>query len=201
MTAAAQLTRPVSAPITTAMADVQTPTAKAKPSWTAFPKGVVDGGEIVQLAIKPSIWRPVVESAPWIVTAVLLCVTLILLNVPFPGWSLALTTQTILFIGSLRLGMAIIGWVPTWYVLTNRRVICIHGIRSPGITSSPLLEVRNTYLRASSFEQLAGLGTIIFALNDSDRDPIVWSYIGNAEEVHARVRRAIENAIDQHGIS
>ena len=41
--------------------------AKAATHWTALPSGVVDGGEIVLLAIKPSMWRPLLDSAPWLI--------------------------------------------------------------------------------------------------------------------------------------
>ena len=44
-------------------------TASTAATWTTLPGGVVEGGEIVILAIKPSMWRWLIDSAPWIVTA------------------------------------------------------------------------------------------------------------------------------------
>lgn len=168
--------------------------------WAEVPGGVVDGGEIVILAIKPSMWRPVLESASWLVTSVLLSTVLIWLGKPIPGLSLTLTAQLVLLVGFARLGFAIVRWVPTWYLLTNRRIIDIQGVRNPQATSCLLTDIRNTYLRASTVERLLGLGSILFISNREGDRPRAWRSIGRADEVHARIRRAIEQAIDQHGV-
>ena len=167
--------------------------------WATLPGGVVDGGEIVLLAIKPSLWRPVFDSAPWLVTSALLAIALTWLGTPVPGLSLALTAQVVLLVGLGRLGVAVVRWVPTWYVLTNRRTLYIHGVRTPKVISCLLVKVRNTYLRRSVVERTAGLGSIIFVTDRSGESPQVWRSIPKPDEVHRRIRRAIEQAIDQFG--
>jgi len=158
------------------------------------------GGEIVFLAIRPSMWRLLYDSAPWLVTTALLAGTLTLLNTQIPGLSPIMTAQLILFVGVARLLVAIVRWLPTWYVLTNRRIIDMQGVREPRIWSCPLLDVRNTYVHVTAVERLAKLGTITFAVADPDEPPRHWQSVGQPDEVHAAIRRAIENAIDQHGL-
>ncbi len=167
--------------------------------WAALPRGVVDGGEIVILATKPSLWRPVFESAPWLVTSCLLAAVLTWLSAPIPALSLALTAQLVLLVGLFRLAVAVVRWVPTWYVLTNRRILNIHGVRAPVVMSCLLIDIRNTYLRTSPVERAASLGSIIFVTDQAAEPPQVWRSIGNPDEVHKRIRRAIEGAIDQFG--
>jgi hypothetical protein len=168
--------------------------------WSALPGGVVDGGEIVLLAIRPSMWRPLFEACPWLVTCCVLAVILTLLSLPAPGLSLLVTTQLILLAGLARFGVAVARWASMWYVLTNRRVLDVQGVRVPRIWSCLLVETRNTYLNASSAEKLTGLGTITFVTEHPDEPPRQWRSIDKPEEVHARIRRAIENALDQHGL-
>ena len=174
--------------------------AKVTSPWTTLPGGVIDGGEIVMLAIKPSLWRPVFDSAAWLVTSVLLAVTLLWTGKTIPGFSLATTAQLVLLVGIARLGWAAVHWVPTWHVLTNRRIIDVFGVRTPHIESCELLNIRNTYLNPSSTESLARLGTIIFVTDHADAPPRAWRTIAKPDLVHAKIRRAIESAIDNHGL-
>lgn len=187
-------------PMSATTSEAPSRASKVVARWTALPGEVVDGGEIVLLAIKPSMWRPVFDSAPWLVTCCVLAVVLMWLGRPLPGWSLATTAQVIMLIALARIGLAVVRWAPTWHVLTNRRIIDIHGVRRPKISSCPLLQIRNSYLRYPPAERATQLGTIIFVTDHVEKVPHVWQSIAKPDEVHAKIRRAIENAIDNHGI-
>ena len=194
----------------------------------------VDGGEIVVLAIKPSMWKPLLESKIWLLACLALAVVLSWLGQPIPGLSMTTTAQVILLAALAPVGVAVARWVPRWHVLTNRRIVDIYGVRSIRIESCPLLQIRNTYLHRSPAERLTGLGTITFAMSDapvgmppdsnlrlptavcqppsggppfarppsakppSARPPRRWRSVANPDLVHAKIREAIENAIDQH---
>lgn len=183
-----------------AMADAPSRSSRMPTVWTHLPGGVVDGGEIVLLAIKPSMWRPLFDSLPWLVTTAVLAVTLIVLEAPFPGLSPLMTAQVILLVGAVRFLVAILRWVPMWYVLTNRRIIHLHGVRALRSASCLLLDIRNTYVHASGIERIAKLGTIIFAVDETDQRPPAWRSIARPVEVHGAIRRAIEDAIDHNGL-
>lgn len=167
------------------------------------------------LAIKPSMWKPVLESKIWLLACLSLAVVLSWLGQPIPGLSMTTTAQVILFAALAPVGVAVARWVPRWHVLTNRRIVDIYGVRSIRIESCPLLQIRNTYLHRSPAERLTGLGTITFAMSDapvgmppsggppsakplSARPPRRWRSVAKPELVHARIREAIKNAIDQH---
>jgi hypothetical protein len=113
--------------------------------------------------------------------------------------SLTASAQIVLLVGLARLGWAIVRWVPSWYVLTNRRLIEIHGIRKPQIAATPLLQVRNTYVNASAIERYTATGTITYVTTDPHDRPRHWLTVAEPVDVHAQIRRAIENAIDAAG--
>lgn len=182
------------------MSDAPSHASDVAARWTTLPGGVIDGGEIVVLAIKPSLWRPVFDSAAGLVISVLLAAVLTTLGVPLPGLSATTTAQLVLLIGFTGLGLAIVRWTTTWHVLTNRRIIDIHGIRTPRIAACLLVHVRNTYLHTTVAEKVTRLGTVTFVTDEADRLPHLWRSIAHPEEVHAKIRRAIENAIDQSSV-
>lgn len=195
------LPQPVtSVPFSSATSEAPPHTTEVASSVAALAGSVLDGGEIVLLAIKPSMWRPLFDSAPWLVTCCALAVVLTWLQAPLPGLSLATTAQLILLVGLARVGLAVVKWVPMWYVLTNRRVIDIRGVRRPRTAACRLLEIRNTYLHASVAEKTVRVGTITFVIDRPDRTSRLWQSVARPEEVHAKIRRAIENAIDQQGV-
>ncbi len=184
-----------------AVADNPAASAKAAVApWAEIPGGVIDGGEIVILAIKPSMWRPLFDSAAWMVGSWLIAGLLTFLGKPIVGLSMTTTVQIVVMGGAVGLGIAILRWIPTWYVLTNRRIIHIHGIRSPRIDSCELLEIRNTFVQVGIEEKVTNLGSITFVMDKAVNRPRTWRSIQQPLEVHARIRRAIENAIDQYGI-
>ncbi len=182
------------------MSDAPSHASDVAARWTTLPGGLIDGGEIVVLAIKPSLWRPVFDSAAWLAASAVLAVVLTTLGIPLPGLSVTTTAQLVLLLGFSSLGLAVVRWTTTWHVLTNRRIIDIHGVRTPRIAACLLVHVRNTYVHTSLAEKMTRLGTITFATDEADRLPHLWLSIANPDEVHAKIRRAIENAIDQSSV-
>ena len=167
---------------------------------TALPGGVLDGGELILLAIKPSMWRPLFDSAPWLVVCGAVAIILTSMGRTLAGLSLVASAEVVLLVGMTRLALAIVRWVPTWYVLTNRRIITIHGVRQPRIASCLLLEVRDLFLGASPMERLVWLGSIGIATNHETSPPLFWQSIQQPEAVHDKIRRAIRNAVEQQGL-
>ena len=177
-------------------AEASPATANAAATIAALPGGVIDGGEIVLLVSKPSMWRPVFDSAPWLFTALTVAGLLTWWSRPMPGLSLTSTTQLIILIGFARLGIAVVRWVPTWYILTNRRLIDVQGVRQPRVTAHLLVEIGNTRVGAAWPERLTGLGTITFLTAEANTVAMAWRSIHEPDVVHAKIRRAIENALD-----
>ncbi len=188
----------VAAPRPLAAAAGDSPPASAELSAVGLhiPSGLIDGGEIVLMAIKPSMWRPLFDSAAWLVTSVLLAAVVAWLGHPLPGLSMAMTVQLFLAVGAARLGLSIIRWIPRWHLLTNRRVIDIRGVRQPRVSALLLLNIRNTYISASPLERLLGIGTISMVTERENDVPRVWRWVASPQLVHDRIRRAIQDVLD-----
>jgi len=180
------------------MSDAPSRVTQVASRWAAVPGGLVDGGEIVLLAVKPSLWRPVLDAAAWLVTSTVLAIALLVLGVSIPGLSPSVTAQVVLLVGITRLAIAVLRWVTMWHLLTNRRIIDVHGVRTPVIRGCLLVQVRNTYLRPTPIEGAIGLGSILFVTDEPGELPHVWRSLADPQTVHAKIRRAIESALDQH---
>lgn len=162
----------------------------------SLPSDVVDGGEIVILAIKPAVWRPFIESGGWIIGACAAAMAIGAFEVAPAGLSQRTAIQLVLLVGLARLGVAILKWIPTWYVLTNRRVMTISGIRMPRVSSMLLVDIRNTYLNRSLAERWAALGTITCMSGEEPCVPQVWQCVADCQAVHEQIRHAVDQAID-----
>ena len=163
-------------------------------NWTTLPGGVVEGGEIVVLAIKPSMWLWLFDSVPWLVMCTALGVILTALNRPFLGLSPTGTLQILALVAFARVSFAMLRWIPTWYVLTNRRLIDVRGVRAARIRSCPLINVSDVLLEESTLEKAAKLGSIYFELDSSEAHAYVWQSIQAPKDVFATVRTTINNA-------
>ena len=159
---------------------------------------LLDGDEVVILAVKPSMWYLVLVSARWLIGAA----AVILLAPWLVGVYTAVTqtglTQAALVVTSLRLVLALLQWSSRLYVLTNRRVMCYRGITQVTLLEAPLVQIRNTYVNDRRLERWCNVGSIGFSLKGSKRVDMWWEQVSAPEEIHDRIRRAIEKALDSH---
>ncbi len=177
-------------------AAVKTPAVSSDESLS-IAEQIIDGGETVLLAIKPSLWFVLFDSARWI----FLGGTLLLISI-FSSFQVAgISRQTIGQIGAaiiiIRTGMAFLRWVSRFYILTNRRVMRVRGVFKVDILSCPLLSIRRTEITIGPHERMTRLGTILFASDEVPCDDFHWFQINKVEEVHERIRRAINRASDE----
>jgi hypothetical protein len=177
------------------------PKAAALPgeSVVAIPAQLLDGGEVVILAVRPSLWFLVFDPIRWVAVTVLLLLGLAwLAHSSLWGVSPSAVAQAIWLLLGVRLLASVLRWVSRVYVLTNRRVMCIRGVLRPDIWECILVRIRNTRLTAEPQEKLVGLGTIEFITEERPAPHRTWRYISRSEEVHAEVRKAIQHALDHH---
>jgi hypothetical protein len=158
---------------------------------------ILDGGETVLLAIKPSLWFVLFDAARWM----FLGGTLLLISA-FSSFQVTwVSRQTIGQLGAaiviVRFGMAFLRWVSRFYILTNRRVMRVRGVFKVDILSCPLLSIRRTEITIGPHEKVTRLGTILFASDEVPCDDFHWFQINKVEEVHERIRRAIDRASDE----
>ena len=108
-----------------AHAEGPTSGAVGLPAQAVVPAHLLDGGEVIHFAIKPSPWFVVIVSLRWLAVAVFLGV--LASREFFPHAYLWYVYQLAVLVAGARLVWAILEWATRTYVLTNHRVMRIRG--------------------------------------------------------------------------
>jgi hypothetical protein len=161
----------------------------------AVPAHLLNEGEQIILAIKPSLWFIVFRSAPLIL---ILFLFLLGFGYFFPveslgGWSRTIH-QGVAIVIFLQLLSAVLQWTSRLYVLTDRRIMRVRGIVNIDVFECPLMKIQNTYITLAWYERLFGLGTILFATAGTAGLEAAWQNISQPLEVHELIRKAIFEA-------
>jgi len=167
----------------------------AMPVEHIVPAHLLDGGEIVILAIKPSLWFVPLTSARWILLGIGL---LAAANISWISPHVAGYLRMAGYLGVAgRLGWAMLQWVSRLYVLTNRRVMRLRGVFNVELFQCELTRIQSLVLSASWPERLVRSGTIIIqtagALG-SVGGSAAWRMITRPLEVHQKLNDAIRRA-------
>jgi hypothetical protein len=152
---------------------------------------LLDGGEIVILALKPSLWYILFSSARWILAMGLVIAASPWLDLP------SLNQRNIVQISlaaiGLRVGIGVLQWACRLYVLTNRRIMRIRGVFHVDIFECSLNRIQNTFLSMALHERLTRLGTISFATAGTAGVDPSWVNVPSPLDVHEKIRQAIRN--------
>lgn len=171
--------------------------AKARPAEVLMlPEELLGGDEIIVLAIKPSPWFILFDSIRWVVAAAALVAGASWIGELLPSVSETQLMSGVLAAVSLRIGLALLRWVSQVYVLTNRRVLRLHGVLRVQVEECRLVHVRNTAVLVGFGEALTKLGTLQFASVEQGGHMPPWRNLAGPHEIHRQVRRAIERALD-----
>ncbi len=162
----------------------------------AVPIHLLDGGEIVHFALKPSPWFVLLVSLRWVIAGVVFIVLSMSEELPLPfAWKWYLYHLGLwMAVGRLAWGM--LEWVSRLYVLTNRRVMRIRGVFNVEVFTCGLDRIQNTYLTLSVSERLTRTGTITFqtAAAGGATGTASWRIVTRPLEVHEQLRDAIRRA-------
>lgn len=159
------------------------------------PEGLLDGNEIVLLAVKPSLWFIPLTSGPWLVTCALVAgLAWYLGREGYGAEAMRLGLQSTAAIGLVRLTVAMFQWASRLYVLTNRRVMRIKGILHVNIFESPLTKIQNTYLDFTLPQRMVRIGSIRIQTAGFGGGNASWEHVAQPTLVHTRLRNAISQS-------
>ena len=166
----------------------------AVPESPAVAERLLDGGEVVLLAIRPSLWSVILSAGPVLLATALVAGAALLaeqlrLSVP------AQTIATIcLAVAAIRLGLAGGQWMARLYVLTNHRVLWITGLVRVEVSQVYLMHVAETEITDSRSQRAVGVGDLHFLLRNDRQPPDAWSMIASPQKVKQQVDRAVKGA-------
>lgn len=178
-------------PIKSVLAEAPAAEAKAA-AIRAKPHDLLDGGEIIQLSIKPSIWFIAIVSLRVVAPVALLAAALLIVVSGELSGASMIAIQLLILVGAGRVGVAALQWASKLYVLTNRRILRFRGVTAVEVHGCALQRVAGVELRCSGLQAVLGLGSIIITPSDSREARIVWEHVASPGVVRDQLARAIE---------
>jgi len=152
-------------------------------------------GETILLALKPSFWMVLFRAAPGVALAGLLAAAL---HVGADALGRGLSTRTIVLVAVAAVclcGLWGLGhWLGRLYLLTDKRVLSVRGLRRVVLLHCPLHRLRHMELSRRPGERLLGTGTLTFESDRTDAEPVVWNHVARVRQVAAFVEDVIRKA-------
>lgn len=175
------------------------PAAEARPGAAAIkpataPLSLLDGDEIIQLSIKPSVWYIPLVSLNFGATALLAGIGLYFAMRGGVLAESALPFQVLIAAAAVRLGLATLQWASRLYVLTNRRVMRFKGVLNVDVAQLRLSDVGRVDVQAGSLARALRLGTLQIASAEEKARPCIWREVARPLEVHEILVRAVRKA-------
>lgn len=166
-----------------------------------LPARLIQDGEQIILAIKPSGFFVLLTSVPFILAAVLAVLAAQAVDFLLPSLHLPVRTVLVAAVGLslLRVLVAAMQWLARVYVLTDRRIIRVKGVLRVNVFECPLTRVQNTVLTLTVAERLFGLGSLWFATAGTGAMEAAWVMIARPTEVHEITVQAIRRAQSGNG--
>jgi len=161
----------------------------------AVPEGLLEDGEAIILAVKPSPWSVILNA--WPVLAVLGLIGLGgYVAEDFGGAGIRPRTVLLfcIAVAGLRIAFGGCQWMGRLYLLTNRRVIWIRGAWKANITQCPLSKIHQTHVSTSPAERIVGIGSLFFSMLDGDVAEPVWPNIARPAEVQEIVNDTLRRS-------
>jgi hypothetical protein len=159
---------------------------------------ILQDGEVVLLAIKPSIWFIALSSA-WFSAIVLLGLfTSILFDDRVPGHSTTYFEIAIFLIAG-RVMWAVLQWMGRLYILTDLRILRLSGVFNINIFDCPLRKVARTRVIRSMRERLLRLGSIEITPMAADCPTGIWQTVSKPRFVRQQIDAAIHRAKQGRG--
>jgi hypothetical protein len=157
-----------------------------------LPRDLIDGGEVVILLLKPSLWFVVLGPLRTLAAIVVLTA----LGVAADTWlSGGVYRGQVVLAGSaalcVRLFWQFLEWLSRAYVLTDRRGIRVRGVLTVQVFECALGRVQHTEVVRVLREQLVGVGTLAFTTAGTGRVEAWWEMVSRPMQVQQEVVRAI----------
>ncbi|NLF31955.1 MAG: PH domain-containing protein [Planctomycetes bacterium] len=176
------------------------PESAAQMAPVVVPARLIQEGEEIVLALKPSGLFILLISAPFTIAVIVLAVGAYLIDsiglAQLPLQSLALVCLAAI---ALRLVVAFLQWVSRIYVLTNRRILRVRGVLNIDVFECALHRIQHTSLVLPLSERIFAIGTLVFATAGTALPEAAWVMIARPSEVHEIVVEYIRRAVPPPG--
>ncbi len=161
----------------------------------AVPAEMLDGDEIIQLSIKPSLWYVPLVSMGGVGAMVVIAAGVSMLASTF-GWTpvLQLVFQMAVLGSVLRVAFASLQWASRLYVLTNRRVMVFQGVFNVSVSECKLANIADALLDIAWYERPLRLGSVRMPAKSDDLPTIHWTCVPRPAETQQLLAQAIRKS-------
>jgi hypothetical protein len=170
-------------------------TAPAAAAGAIVPEKLLDEGEVVILAIKPSVWYVLLNSFPAVAAASAIALAGYAAGSVF---DIDLAPKVVLLLcAAMALAKVLVScvqWAGRLYVLTNVRIMRVRGVLRLDVFQCPLKGIKELNLSASVPERMLSVGSLWFHVEGSQAEETAWLHIAQPHEVHEIVSDAIKRA-------
>lgn len=171
-----------------------TPAADAPPTHGSlaklFANHILRDGEVIILALKPSIWY-IVLSGWRFVAAVALAV--MLCRIADDQHAMMYVDAGVFLIAG-RVVWSLLQWMGRLYILTDMRILSLSGVFSIEVFDCPLRKVARARMLRIPLERVLRLGSIEIIPSDEVMPTGLWQTIRRPGFVHQQVLAAIRRA-------
>jgi hypothetical protein len=158
------------------------------------PANLLQGGEIVFLAIKPSGWFVVLASLPLLASSAIVAGAVLGLQAYHESTPARTVVSLCAIVAVTRILLGCWQWLGRTYVLTNLRIVAVRGLLQVRWSAAALSEVRQAVLTATRPERLLGVGSIHCLVEPEGRPRVSWGTVARPAEVNQVVQEALRRA-------
>ena len=163
-----------------------------------IPQKLITEGEVVILALKPSLWFILLVSGRWLIAAAAVIATVQVSGEYLDrSWALRLVQGAIL-VAAVRLVIAAMEWLGRVYVLTDRRVMRLKGVVRIDLFECQLSRIQQVVLTAPLAERVVLCGTLLFYTAGTDTFDAAWETLAHPIAVYRTVMEAVERYTRQN---
>ena len=157
---------------------------------------VLRDGEVVLLALKPSLWFIVFQSILFAAAVVFGLLIARVFGDRLPLAHRVVYIEAAVFLIAGRVMWAVLQWMGRLYVLTDQRIIRLAGVFSVDIYDCPLRKVAGTQITTSMKERICRLGSIEIHSKETHKccPAGAWQTIARPVEVNEQINAAIHKA-------
>jgi hypothetical protein len=158
-------------------------------------EGILEGDELVQMSIKPSLWFiPCVSLNVLGLACVAAVLGGIMCTQPSWRWLGAVILQASILVGVLRVAFASLQWASRLYVLTNRRVMAFKGVLAIQRSQCQLRHVSHVNMTGLPYVRALRVGHLQMRSEVVDDGGVDWRFVARPEQVRDIVTEAVHRA-------
>jgi hypothetical protein len=157
---------------------------------------LLEQGEIIIFAIKPSPWFVLLVSWPVLAAAVAVPILMYASDLTL-GLALGLSQRLVVLVcaaaATARVLAASFQWMGKIFILTNRRVVRVQGVTRVQVLECLLRDIGDVQVTAGVAQRALGIGNLVFDTAD-DCQQAPWLDVPRPAEVQKQVQQAISKA-------